>query len=93
MTANTLRFNNSIFETGLDDDMQNTIITFCEPSYSGISNDCDLYDIDYVIDALTMNKRPMNPETEADIIGRIDKVIEQLTTLQSHLDYVAIDKF
>lgn len=93
MTANTLRFNNSLFETGIDDETTNIIWTFCEPSYSGINNEDDLYALDYVIDIIEINKRSVDPATESELMTRIDNALAQLKKLEKALDYVAVPKF
>lgn len=92
MAANTLRFNNSEYMTCLDEGIQRTIANYCEPSYQGISNDSDLYAIDYVIDIMHMNKQAMSPHADKENLQAIDKVTEQLTALQGKLEYIAIDQ-
>ena len=92
MTAKALRFNNSEYKTGLDETMQTMIAEYCEPSYEGISNDSDLYDIDYVMEAMLMNKLAMIPDFDSQTIEAINGITEKLTALRDELDYIAIDK-
>ena len=92
MTAKALRFNNSEYKTGLDETMQTMIAEYCEPSYEGISNDSDLYDIDYVMEVMLMNKLAMIPDFDSQTIEAINGITEKLTALRDELDYIAIDK-
>lgn len=92
MTAKALRFNNSEYKTGLDEAMQTTIAEYCEPSFEGISNDSDLYAIDYVIEVMCMKKRTMIPHLHKNAIKTVNGILERLTALQENLDYISIDK-
>lgn len=88
----TLNFNSIDSELKIDEAVKNCIRELCQPSYEGVSNDDDLYCIDYVIERLENRITQQVGDDQAEFKQTLEQGLSQIKALECQIDYLCINK-